>query len=70
MNFKAPVGAKSRLIGQMIDLNITHSFTNSLRGDVLMSDAEIALLKPMPYSQFFNIPLKMARDGDAATVAP
>lgn len=70
VNFKAPVGAKSRLIGQMIDLNITHSFTNSLRGDVLMSDGEIALLKPMPYSQFFNIPLKMARDGDAATVAP
>jgi hypothetical protein len=54
----------------MIDLNITHSFTNTLRGDVLMSDGEIALLKPMPYSQFFNIPLKMARDGDAATVAP
>lgn len=60
VNFKTPVGARSKLIGQMIDLKITHSFTNSLRGDVLMSDEALARLKPMPYSQFFTIPLKMA----------
>ena len=58
VNFKAPQGTRSRLIGQMIDVDITHSFTNSLRGDVAMSDAAIAALKPMPYSGFINIPIK------------
>ncbi|MGL4767251.1 MAG: tRNA (N6-isopentenyl adenosine(37)-C2)-methylthiotransferase MiaB [Formosimonas sp.] len=58
VNFKAPQGTRSRLIGQMIDVDITHSFTNSLRGDVAMSDAAIAALQPMPYSGFINIPIK------------
>ena len=58
VNFKAPTGSRSRLIGQMVDIDITHSFTNSLRGDVAMSDEAIAKLQPMPYSQFFSIPIK------------
>ena len=58
VNFKAPAGTRSRLIGQMIDVNITDVMGITLRGDVAMSDAQIATLKPMPYSGFITIPIK------------
>lgn len=58
VNFKVPTGTRSRLIGQMIDVNITDVMGITLRGDVAMSDAQIAALKPMPYSGFITIPIK------------
>ena len=60
VNFKVPTGTRSRLIGQMIDVNITDVMGITLRGDVAMSDAQIAALKPMPYSGFVTIPIKAA----------
>ncbi|AXF85793.1 tRNA-2-methylthio-N(6)-dimethylallyladenosine synthase [Ephemeroptericola cinctiostellae] len=60
VNFKAPTGTRSRLIGQMIDVNITEVMGITLRGDVAMSDADIAALKPMLYSGFVTIPIKMS----------
>ena len=60
VNFKVPTGTRSRLIGQMIDVNITEVMGITLRGDVAMSDADIAVLKPMPYSGFITIPIKAA----------
>lgn len=60
VNFTPPVGMRSRLIGQMIDVSITQNMGITLRGDIAMSDAQIAALKPMPYSGFFTIPIKTA----------
>lgn len=57
VNFKAPTGQRTRLIGQMLDVMITASFTNSLRGELMMSDEAVSLLKPMPYSGFITIPI-------------
>lgn len=57
VNFKTPTGQRARLIGQMIDVAITDSFTNSLRGELMMSDEAISLLKPLPYSGFVTIPI-------------
>ncbi|MFZ1891154.1 MAG: tRNA (N6-isopentenyl adenosine(37)-C2)-methylthiotransferase MiaB [Formosimonas sp.] len=60
VNFTPPVGTRSKLIGQMIDVNITHNSGITLRGDIAMSDAAIAAMQPMPYSGFVTIPIKAA----------
>ncbi|TDR31626.1 tRNA (N6-isopentenyl adenosine(37)-C2)-methylthiotransferase MiaB [Hydromonas duriensis] len=60
VNFKVPTGARSRLIGQMIDVKITDVMGITLRGDIAMTEAQIAMLKPMPYSGFITIPIKTA----------
>ncbi len=39
VNFAGP----ARLIGQMVDVNITAAFTNSLRGEVLITESEEAI---------------------------
>src|ERR1700738_1191322 len=39
VNFPAPIAAHSRLIGQMIDTRITHTYPHSLRGELVLAHA-------------------------------
>ena len=63
VNFKPPVGVKNvrqKLIGQMVDMRITQAMTNTLRGDLAMSEAQIEAFTPMNYGNaggFINIPI-------------
>ena len=63
VNFKPPVGVKNvrqKLIGQMVDLTINQAMTNTLRGELAISDAQIEAFTPMHYSGsggFISIPV-------------
>jgi tRNA-2-methylthio-N6-dimethylallyladenosine synthase len=63
VNFKPPVGVKNvrqKLIGQMVDLIINQAMTNTLRGELAMSDAQIEAFTPMNYGGaggFISIPV-------------
>ena len=63
VNFKPPVGVKNvrqKLIGQMVDLTINQAMTNTLRGELAISDAQIEAFTPMYYSGsggFISIPV-------------
>ncbi len=66
VNFKPPVGlanARQKLIGQMVDMRITQAMTNTVRGELAMSLAQIDGFTPLPYSSsrgFINIPIAQA----------
>ncbi len=63
VNFKPPVGVKNvrqKLIGQMVNLTINQAMTNTLRGELAISDAQIEAFTPMHYSGsggFISIPV-------------
>ena len=63
VNFKPPVGVKNvrqKLIGQMVDMRITQAMTNTLRGDLAMSERQIEAFTPMNYGGaggFISIPV-------------
>ena len=63
VNFKPPVGVKNvrqKLIGQMVDMRITQAMTNTLRGDLAMSETQIEAFTPMNYGGaggFISIPV-------------
>ena len=42
VNFPAPIASHSRLIGQMIDIEINHAYPHSLRGVIVMRDDQAA----------------------------
>ena len=66
VNFKPPVGlqnARQKLIGQMVDMHITQAMSNTLRGEITMSNEQIESLTPLPYSSsrgFISIPITSA----------